>query len=271
MSYHNEYHNLWMTPQSSSDDPYVAGVTMAYWQPHEGAVGGLVDEIEAYLFLDISEWEGKDCVDWANGVCRQLNIDSNIVNLWAFTDMTGTQLLSFTYEDFCNQVGTVYGLSFYREFMRLKESREAESAQQSLENPGPSNPPLEHPGRYEDEDRRERQPYLEPIIGQSRRRPRGPRVWEFLVRLLVDPQANPSLIKWEDEASGTFRLVQKERIAEMWIQRSREGGLSYNNLARTMRYHYANGALEPVMERQLVYRLGPQAKEYMERLKNQRL
>lgn len=60
MSYHNEYHNLWMTPQSSSDDPYVAGVTMAYWQPHEeGAVGGLVDEIEAYLFLDISEWEGK--------------------------------------------------------------------------------------------------------------------------------------------------------------------------------------------------------------------
>lgn len=67
----------------------------------------------------------QDCVDWANGVCRLLNIDSNIVNLWAFTDMTGTQLLSFTYEDFCNQVGTVYGLSFYREFMRLRESRTA--------------------------------------------------------------------------------------------------------------------------------------------------
>lgn len=33
---------------------------MAYLEPQEeGAVGGLVDEIEAYLFLDISEWEGK--------------------------------------------------------------------------------------------------------------------------------------------------------------------------------------------------------------------
>lgn len=244
---------------------------MAYLEPQEeGAVGGLVDEIEAYLFLDISEWEGKDCVDWANGVCRLLNIDSNIVNLWAFTDMTGTQLLSFTYEDFCNQVGTVYGLSFYREFMRLRESRTAENAQQPPGIPGPANPPLEHAGRYEDEERRERQPYLEPIMGQTRRRPRGPRVWEFLVRLLVDPRTNPSLITWEDEASGTFRLVQKERIAEMWIQRSREGGLSYNNLARTMRYHYANGALEPVMERQLVYRLGPQAREYLETLRNQR-
>ncbi|XP_042882364.1 ETS-related transcription factor Elf-5-like isoform X2 [Penaeus japonicus] len=249
---------------------------MAHWQPPEEGARGLVDEIEAYLFLKISEWEGKDCVDWANGVCHQLNIDSNIVNLWGFTELTGTQLLSFTYQDFCNLVGTVYGLSFYREFTRLKESMETESAHQSLENPGPSYPPVEYPeypgaqGRDEESHvSRDHPSFLEPIMGQSRRRPRGPRVWEFLVRLLFDPRSNPSLITWEDEATGTFRLVQKERIAEMWVQRNRDGNLSYNNFARTMRHHYDTGALEPVMERQLVYRLGPQARDFLERLRNQ--
>lgn len=59
MNYFNEYNSLWATLECSSDDPCVAGGTMAYLEPQEGAVGGLVDEIEAYLFLDISEWEGK--------------------------------------------------------------------------------------------------------------------------------------------------------------------------------------------------------------------
>lgn len=140
---------------------------------------------------------------------------------------------------------------------------------------------------------------------------RGPKSWEFLVRLLADQRSNPSLVRWEDEASATFRLMQPGIIAQMWAKRSSDKPhLSYNNFARGLRwavllpssggsalylvgyhahcnlrrypvdqsdkhviyfyrYHYSTGALEPVSERQLVYRCGPSALQYLKELKEQ--
>ncbi|XP_064083705.1 ETS homologous factor-like [Macrobrachium nipponense] len=105
------------------------------------------------------------------------------------------------------------------------------------------------------------------IPTNTRRKVRGPRSWEFLVRLLVDKRTNPALIRWEDEATATFRLTQPNIIAQMWGKRSKNPKLSYVNFARGLRYHYNTGALEPVSERQLVYRWGPKALEYLDELK----
>ncbi|XP_047489897.1 uncharacterized protein LOC125039717 [Penaeus chinensis] len=103
-------------------------------------------------------------------------------------------------------------------------------------------------------------------ITSRRKRTRGPKVWEFLVRLLLDPSTNPSLIAWEDREAGTFRLVEKEKIAALWIKRSGSGSLSYSNFARTIRHHYGTGNILPT-DRQLVFGLGAAAWDYLNRLR----
>ncbi|XP_064083399.1 uncharacterized protein LOC135199360 [Macrobrachium nipponense] len=107
------------------------------------------------------------------------------------------------------------------------------------------------------------------IPTNTRRKERGPKSWEFLVRLLADKRTNPSVIRWEDEATATFRLTQPKIIAQMWGGRADKPSLSYVNFARGLRYHYNTGALEPVSERQLVYRCGPKALKYLQELKSE--
>ncbi|XP_050702920.1 ETS homologous factor-like [Eriocheir sinensis] len=104
---------------------------------------------------------------------------------------------------------------------------------------------------------------LKKIRADPKKRERGPRNWEFVIRLLADPRSNPSLIRWEQKDQGVFRLVQPAVIASMWGKRSDRPNLSYDNFARGLRYHYTTGALQPVSEKQLVYRCGPKALRYL--------
>nr|XP_053638047.1 uncharacterized protein LOC128692743 [Cherax quadricarinatus]XP_053638049.1 uncharacterized protein LOC128692743 [Cherax quadricarinatus]XP_053638050.1 uncharacterized protein LOC128692743 [Cherax quadricarinatus]XP_053638051.1 uncharacterized protein LOC128692743 [Cherax quadricarinatus] len=106
-------------------------------------------------------------------------------------------------------------------------------------------------------------------ISTKRKRNRGPKSWEFLMRLLADEATNPSVIRWEDEAAATFRLVQPQEIARMWGTRSSKPNLSYNNFARALRYHYSTKFLTKVSERQLVYGCGNEALKFLAKLKNQ--
>ncbi|XP_068210207.1 broad-complex core protein isoforms 1/2/3/4/5-like [Palaemon carinicauda] len=105
-------------------------------------------------------------------------------------------------------------------------------------------------------------PFLGKIVTNRKKRLRGPKSWEFLVRLLKDPTTNPTLIRWENERDGVFRLVQPAIIAQRWGRRTGKHAsenLSYENFARGLRYHYATGALKPVSEKSFVYRFGPKA------------
>ncbi|XP_066945275.1 ETS-related transcription factor Elf-3-like [Macrobrachium rosenbergii] len=68
-------------------------------------------------------------------------------------------------------------------------------------------------------------------------RVRGPKNWEFLMRLLVDPRANPALIEWEDEGQGIFRLRNPKAITQIWASRDgNSSDLSYNNFKRGLRW-----------------------------------
>lgn len=112
------------------------------------------------------------------------------------------------------------------------------------------------------ERQRDGDPFLGKILTNRKRRLRGPKSWEYLVRLLRDPSTNPSLIRWENEGKGVFRLVQPAAIAQRWGRRTGKHAsecLTYENFARGLRYHYATGALEPVSERSFVYKFGPKA------------
>ncbi|XP_063607337.1 ETS homologous factor-like [Penaeus indicus] len=106
-------------------------------------------------------------------------------------------------------------------------------------------------------------------ISSYRRRKRGPKSWEFLMRLMADKRTNPSVIRWEDREAATIRLIQPHYIAKLWGKRSSKSNLTYDHFARALRYHYKKGQLIKVSERQLVYGCGPQALKFLELLLQQ--
>jgi len=104
------------------------------------------------------------------------------------------------------------------------------------------------------------------VTGLSNR-VRQPKIWEFLMHLLMNPETNPEVVKWEDEANYIFRLVRKDKIVELWNNKSKFTSHVYDNFARSLRYHYKSNVLLPVPEKQLVYRCGPKAIEYINKIK----
>ena len=90
------------------------------------------------------------------------------------------------------------------------------------------------------------------------RKERGKKVWQFLLDLLMDPNSNPTLIRWENKHDGVFRLVEHDSVAQRWGLRRDKNDLSYDYFARTLRYQYTTNMLESVPERKLVYKFGPE-------------
>lgn len=65
---------------------------------------------------------------------------------------------------------------------------------------------------------------------------RGPKVWEFLMDLLEDPERNSKIIRWENQDEGIFRIVDKDTVALRWGQRNfKTKTLPYEHFARTLR------------------------------------
>ncbi|CAL4064239.1 unnamed protein product [Meganyctiphanes norvegica] len=92
---------------------------------------------------------------------------------------------------------------------------------------------------------------------------RVPIVWHFLLRLLANPEYNPSIICWDNIGTHTFRLINPDAVASRWGERLGKPNLTRNNFARTLRYHYSNGALKKMSE-QHVYQLGQKAIDYLQ-------
>ncbi|KAK7026699.1 hypothetical protein SK128_001131, partial [Halocaridina rubra] len=108
---------------------------------------------------------------------------------------------------------------------------------------------------------------LKRIPTPGRQRDRGPKSWEFLMRLLADRRYNNGLIRWEDRDNYTFRILQPHVVAAMWGKRG-DKLITYENFSRGLRYHYKTGALTLVSNRKLLYKCGPQAMEFYQRLVN---
>ncbi|XP_047484130.1 ecdysone-induced protein 74EF-like isoform X2 [Penaeus chinensis] len=83
-------------------------------------------------------------------------------------------------------------------------------------------------------------------------------VWEFLRRLLQDPEANPAIIRWESPLEGRFRLVEPEEVARRWGAVKRNSSMNYEKFGRAMRYQYKIKTLQRAKQK-LVYKFGSNA------------
>lgn len=91
---------------------------------------------------------------------------------------------------------------------------------------------------------------------KSKHAPRGTHLWEFIRDILIHPEKNQGLMKWEDRREGVFKFIKSEAVAQMWGQKKKNTSMTYEKLSRAMRYYYKREILERVDGRRLVYKFG---------------
>lgn len=65
--------------------------------------------------------------------------------------------------------------------------------------------------------------------------PRGTHLWEFIRDILIHPERNQGLMKWEDRHEGVFKFLKSEAVAQMWGQKKKNSSMTYEKLSRAMR------------------------------------
>ncbi|CAF3575572.1 unnamed protein product [Rotaria socialis] len=83
------------------------------------------------------------------------------------------------------------------------------------------------------------------ICDPSSNRKRPPRQNEFL-QLLLENSRYSSYVSWVDKSQGLFRILQPERVADLWKSvkcRQTQGKMNYETFARGVRYYYGTGLM----------------------------
>ncbi|OCT91887.1 ETS-related transcription factor Elf-3 [Xenopus laevis] len=94
---------------------------------------------------------------------------------------------------------------------------------------------------------------------KSKNSARGSHLWEFIRDILLHPDLNQGLLKWEDRSEGVFKFLRSEAVAQLWGQKKKNSSMTYEKLSRAMRYYYKREILERVDGRRLVYKFGKNA------------
>ncbi|XP_020368705.2 ETS-related transcription factor Elf-3 [Rhincodon typus] len=118
---------------------------------------------------------------------------------------------------------------------------------------GDSNPPKRGRGRPRKFGKEEKN-FVE--AKKNKHSPRGTHLWEFIRDILLHPEMNNGLLKWEDRSEGIFKFLKSEAVAQLWGEKKKNSSMTYEKLSRAMRYYYKREILERVDGRRLVYKFG---------------
>ncbi|NWV01859.1 ELF3 factor, partial [Upupa epops] len=99
---------------------------------------------------------------------------------------------------------------------------------------------------------------------KNKHSPRGTHLWEFIRDILIHPELNEGLMKWEDRQEGVFKFLRSEAVAQLWGQKKKNSRMTYEKLSRAMRYYYKREILERVDGRRLVYKFGKNSSGWKE-------
>lgn len=66
--------------------------------------------------------------------------------------------------------------------------------------------------------------------------PRGTHLWEFIRDILIHPELNEGLMKWENRHEGVFKFLRSEAVAQLWGQKKKNSNMTYEKLSRAMRW-----------------------------------
>merc|ERR1712032_1351461 len=115
--------------------------------------------------------------------------------------------------------------------------------------------------------RRSRKPSRNPIP-QQRKKGSTLKISQWIVELLRNPETNPSVIMWEDEPAGKFRVINSNAFAALWAKVKKNPAMNYEKLSRAMRYYYRNKEIEMVKGERLTYKFGPNMRDFRAKDRN---
>merc|ERR1711973_749746 len=115
--------------------------------------------------------------------------------------------------------------------------------------------------------RRYRRPSKNPVP-QQRKKGSTLKISQWIVKLLRDPETNPSVIMWEDEPEGKFRVINSTAFAQLWAKEKKNPAMNYEKLSRAMRYYYRNKEIEMVKGERLTYKFGPNMRDFRAKDRN---
>lgn len=98
----------------------------------------------------------------------------------------------------------------------------------------------------------------------QKRRTGTQKITQWIMSLLQNPQHNPSVLTWEDEKTGTFKINNTTQYAKLWGKKKNNHKMNYEKLSRAMRYYYKNGELKAVPER-TTYQFGTKSEFWRSR------
>ncbi|XP_012875127.1 PREDICTED: ETS homologous factor isoform X1 [Dipodomys ordii] len=206
-----------------------------------------------YSNLQHLKWNGQCSSDLFqsphNVIVKAEQTDPSVMNTWKEEN--------YLYDT--NYGSTVGGYSSYPLFVHAADLLDSKSfcrAQISMATSG-------HLPMAESLDMKKEQDH--PAKAHTKKHnPRGTHLWEFIRDILLNPDKNPGLIKWEDRSEGVFRFLKSEAVAQLWGKKKNNSSMTYEKLSRAMRYYYKREILERVDGRRLVYKFGKNARGWRE-------
>lgn len=70
-----------------------------------------------------------------------------------------------------------------------------------------------------------------------------PRLCQFLLELLDNPDKYAYMIDWLDKDKGIFKFINSGEVARLWGRRRNKPSMKYENFARSLRTYIAKGIL----------------------------
>jgi len=70
-----------------------------------------------------------------------------------------------------------------------------------------------------------------------------PRLCQFLLELLDNPDKYAYMIDWLDKEKGIFKFINSGEVARLWGRRRNKPSMKYENFARSLRTYIAKGIL----------------------------
>lgn len=70
-----------------------------------------------------------------------------------------------------------------------------------------------------------------------------PRLCQFLLELLNNPDKYGYMIDWIDKEKGVFKFINSSEVARLWGRRRNKPSMKYENFARSLRTYIAKGIL----------------------------
>lgn len=84
-------------------------------------------------------------------------------------------------------------------------------------------------------------------------------LWKFLLELLTD-KTHKDIIRWVDD-NGEFQMVKPDTVARLWGEKKQKNNMTYDKLARALRYYSEGDLISKVLGKRFVYKFHFDIKE----------